>query len=615
MSLLNENTLMIVVYLLIFISLVIFFLSVCSSQSFKETFTPQHIKMSETLLKNIPEVMERSRHYPTIEKFETAGESVDPPIRSYGTLLKNIPQVNSISKKFATTRPGKFKGVSIALPANFDGRVIWKDYLTPVSSQGSCGNCWAHATTSALADRFAIFSMGKIKFIPSPYEITVCAHKFTNIKEQWGNKKSLELMDDYLHGKKVDPTNVLQSAACEGASLFTAAEVLYTDGVPSIDCFPSSGRVGNISYDVSKTPSDNPAQLPYCHPLETMDFDTCIDQKTAAKKYRAKTAYNVGDPIKDSLDEMEQAIMYEIYKHGPSPTGFQVFSDFMEPYDGKTVYTHPDKYSVSNGGHAVKIVGWGNDGVDSLGNKNIPYWIIQNSWGTDWGEDGFFKIKRKIPECQTEQNAMGMLPDFPGMVISDPNIIPIETSTDIAVINAFKDHYLDPYTGYYLSGIEKIKECKLVGNVVPYIDPTISLPDYGIFYASQISEYLLKNPLKETQPLIPSVSCSKSSASGVSSSSPVVTPVTPPVAPSPVAPVVTPVTPIAPSPAVVTPIAPSPQSWISSLREKFTRMWKTKKIVVISCAVILVILIILIVIWIRSNTGSSTGNYVGKSYI
>lgn len=511
----KKKILVVVVYLIVLAIAWYIMTKNCSS---KEHFKiPQ--KYSGALLKNIPEVLERSKHYPTIEGFGDMITSMvsDEPKKSYGTMLKNVPQVSAISKKFATARSGKFKGTDdIVLPINFDGRVVWKDYLTPVTEQGTCGNCWSHATTSALADRFAIFSIGKIKFVPSPYEITVCAHKFTDIKNQWGNTGALELMDDYLHGRKVDPTQALQSAACEGASLFTAAEVLYTDGVPSLECFPSKGTVSTNSYNISTTPAGNPTSLPYCHTLETMAFDTCVDQKSAAKKYRARTAYNVGDPTKDNLDELEHAIKYEIYKRGPLATGFMVFGDFMDSYDGKTVYTHMDKSSGTNGGHAVKIVGWGDDGVDSLGNTEVPYWIIQNSWGTDWGESGFFKFKRKIPECQLEQNAMGMLPDFPGMEINDPNIIPIETSTDIEGIKAFKDHYLDPYTGFYLSGIEKIRTCKLTGNVVPYIDPTIPLPDYSTFYAGQISEYLAKNPIPSTAPLVASVVCnSVSTTTGI----------------------------------------------------------------------------------------------------
>jgi len=42
------------------------------------------------------------------------------------------------------------------------------------------------------------------------------------------------------------------------------------------------------------------------------------------------------------------------------------------------------------GGHAVKIVGWGKEGTQF-------YWIVQNSWGPTWGEDGFFRLKRAAP--------------------------------------------------------------------------------------------------------------------------------------------------------------------------------------------------------------------------
>lgn len=42
------------------------------------------------------------------------------------------------------------------------------------------------------------------------------------------------------------------------------------------------------------------------------------------------------------------------------------------------------------GGHAVKMIGWGVEG-------GVKYWICSNSWGTGWGENGFFKIK--MGEC------------------------------------------------------------------------------------------------------------------------------------------------------------------------------------------------------------------------
>ena len=55
------------------------------------------------------------------------------------------------------------------------------------------------------------------------------------------------------------------------------------------------------------------------------------------------------------------------------------------------------------GGHAVKIVGWGvEDGT--------PYWLIANSWNYDWGDGGFFKIRRGVDECGIEGSIAAGLP-------------------------------------------------------------------------------------------------------------------------------------------------------------------------------------------------------------
>ena len=39
------------------------------------------------------------------------------------------------------------------------------------------------------------------------------------------------------------------------------------------------------------------------------------------------------------------------------------------------------------GGHAVTAVGWGTP-------KGTDFWLIRNSWGADWGENGYIRLAR-----------------------------------------------------------------------------------------------------------------------------------------------------------------------------------------------------------------------------
>ena len=45
--------------------------------------------------------------------------------------------------------------------------------------------------------------------------------------------------------------------------------------------------------------------------------------------------------------------------------------------------------------HAVAIVGFGVDGLNTVCKK---YWLVKNSWGSDWGENGFMRVCREDKE-------------------------------------------------------------------------------------------------------------------------------------------------------------------------------------------------------------------------
>lgn len=52
--------------------------------------------------------------------------------------------------------------------------------------------------------------------------------------------------------------------------------------------------------------------------------------------------------------------------------------------------------------HGVLVVGYGTD-----------YWIVKNSWGTGWGEDGYIRIKRTTSENDNGVCGIAMQPSYP----------------------------------------------------------------------------------------------------------------------------------------------------------------------------------------------------------
>lgn len=65
---------------------------------------------------------------------------------------------------------------------------------------------------------------------------------------------------------------------------------------------------------------------------------------------------------------------------GPVMTGMEVYEDFF--YYSSGIYE--PEWGAFMGNHAVLIIGYDNAN---------GCWICKNSWGTDWGDNGYFRIK------------------------------------------------------------------------------------------------------------------------------------------------------------------------------------------------------------------------------
>ena len=153
---------------------------------------------------------------------------------------------------------------------------------------------------------------------------------------------------------------------CMGGILSQAWKYLTETGIVTDQCFPYTAGTGTA---------------PPCPAA-----GTCAADGVTYQKYKSQDYYRLA-----TVQDIQKAIM----TNGPVEAGFEVYKSFMSYKSG--VYSRQwwQFWDTLMGGHAIKIVGWGvQDGED--------YWLIANSWGTTWGLDGFFKIKKGVNECEIE---------------------------------------------------------------------------------------------------------------------------------------------------------------------------------------------------------------------
>jgi cathepsin L len=88
---------------------------------------------------------------------------------------------------------------------------------------------------------------------------------------------------------------------------------------------------------------------------------------------------------------LDESALQVAVAQGPVSIAIEADQSCFQFYSGGVL---SDPSCGTNLDHGVLIVGYGTDATSQQ-----PYWIVKNSWGSTWGEDGYIRIIRGTNEC------------------------------------------------------------------------------------------------------------------------------------------------------------------------------------------------------------------------
>ena len=247
---------------------------------------------------------------------------------------KKLEIKKSFTSDFSNSEKQSLASQSSELPSYFDWRDNNGNWMTSVKNQGACGSCWAFSAVGAVEAQIKIDSNNLSDIDLSEQQMVSCASK----------------------------------GGCGGGGATGALRYIKDNGIVDEECFPyqaidARGCTGHsCGYEpvyCNKTCPDWQDRLRFIKSWEKIGDSSWYDYNFSKNRYLTKKA---------------------LIERGPLVTGIEMSGNFGED----NIYR-----CGSNPGndHIVVIIGYNDTG-------DIPtsYWIVKNSWGSNWADDGYFKV-------------------------------------------------------------------------------------------------------------------------------------------------------------------------------------------------------------------------------
>ncbi len=327
--------------------------------------------------------------------------------------------VKTMQQKLPQQTQMQLFSVQESLPSSFDLRKLPNIPLTKVKNQGTYENCWAYAAIASLESNLLYkggWSKTKLPALSSQY-----LQFIGNYRE--GDNSTFDL----TYGGNPDMAIALLA---RGDAL--VAESAFDGSVSNYPFFErKSSDPQIILKDSTGQPlldrDGNKTAAPFFKPKAEISVQNII-QVTDATGYdefwnkvgtaptgngsgsltTAEKAYWTNyQKVYQALNKFHDTqIKQQILQYGAIMSSY--FSDMSFIDKNRTQYTYFNKENnayyydgtnplATSGNHAINIVGWDdNYSIENFNQTHRPSkngaWVVRNSWGDTWGENGYFYI-------------------------------------------------------------------------------------------------------------------------------------------------------------------------------------------------------------------------------
>ena len=319
-----------------------------------------------------------------------------------------------------TCDPPKKAPANFVPPKNFDLRDEYSYCKADhPGNQGQCGSCWAFGYSYMFSYRMCVQTKGRWNDIISQQQFVAC---------EWGGSCNGGIDDRAAKGQAKAWDTV---EACPERSEFP-----YTKDPGSEKC---------LSRD--KAQIDNGEVRAYAPKMSTLVISNYANGRGTQTDCK-------GQRTSITKDEHIKWAMHEIMNNGPVTV--VNYAGGMERSKGATD-VHCKGGEGSRANHMLIVVGWGEtDGGEK-------YWLIQNSWGDTWKDNGRIKIDRGNNGCRIEERFGKVDADF-DLMFDPSSLVTPDCSNDGVIDRDTKTCVCKPpWTGPGVAGEDGYPGCEICG--------------------------------------------------------------------------------------------------------------------------------------------------------